>query len=277
MILHDMPEAAYHAHPALSSTGVRWLLKSPALYRHWTDNPRPDTAAFDVGHAVHAKVLGTGLTAIAVPPECLTPGGNISLKPHAVAWVSEQRAAGRVPVAPSIAAVVDAMAEAVLAHPAARAILERPGLREVSAFGTDPDTGVACRARFDILADDVAADLKTTGGSASRAGFGRDAAKYGYPVQELHYMSTLEWATGATPATFRFIVVEKSAPYLVAVHEFDEATRLTAYDLAARARQTFAECTATGVWPGYGDDVLTPDIPGWWFYQTETDDMEMTF
>lgn len=276
MIVHDMPEAAYHAHPALSSTGVRWLLKSPALYRYWTDNPRPDTDAFDLGRAVHAKILGTGQSAIAVPPEHLTPSGNISLKAPAVAWVAEQRAAGRVPVAPGVMAVVDAMAEAVLAHPAARAILERPGQREVSAFATDPDTGVACRARFDILADDVAADLKTTGGSASRAGFGRDAAKYGYPVQELHYMSTLEWASGATPAAFRFIVVEKSAPHLVAVHEFDEATRITADALAASARQTFAECTASGVWPGYGDDVLTPDIPGWWFYQTETDE-EMTF
>ena len=142
----------------------------------------------------------------------------------------------------------------------------------MSAFATDPETGVACRARFDLLAA-TAADLKTTAGSASPVGFGRDAAKYGYPIQEAHYLDVVEWATGERPPLV-FVVVEKSAPHLVAVHQLDEVTRLVARDLAAKARRTYAECLATGAYPGYGDDTLTPYIPAWWLYQAD-DEPEM--
>lgn len=272
-LVHGMTDVEYHARPELSSTDVRRILDSPARFR-WDREHRRESVAFDVGHAVHAKVLGTGPTVIPCPDEHLTPSGNVSTKAATVAWLAEQRAAGLVPIGPADAARIDAMVEAVLAHKGARRILEQPDARpEVSAFATDPDTGVACRARFDLLAT-TAADVKATAGTASPAGFGRDAAKYGYPVQEAHYLDVHEWATGERPPLV-FIVVEKAPPHLVAVHQLDDVTRLIARDLAARARATYAECTATDTWPGYGDDTLTPQIPGWWIYQADDDQEDM--
>lgn len=276
-VIAGMDDETYHADPvqggSLSSTGARRILESPARFR-WEQEHRVESRAFDVGHAVHMKVLGVGPALAAYPDEHLTPTGNPSTKAATRAWEDEQRAAGFAPIAPSDLARVDAMAEAVLAHSGARGFLERPGESEVSAFAPDPETGVWCRARFDRLGEAGAVDLKTTAGKASVAGFGRDAAKYGYPIQEVHYLDTLEWATGDRPEMV-FVCVEKARPHLVAVHRFDDCTRIAARDLAAKTRRIYAECVASGQWPGYGDDVLTPDMPSWWFYAIEGDNEEM--
>lgn len=267
------PEAEYHARPELSSTQARQILDSPARF-HYNRQRTITSPAFDLGTAVHTKVLGVGAKPIAYPPEHLTASGNPSTKAATIEWAEQQRAAGNVPVAPADMHRVNAMAEAVLAHPKARAILEQDGQREASVFATDPETGVACRARFDFLpiGGGIASDLKTTAGSASPAGFGSSAAKYGYPVQEAHYTDTHRWVTGGEPVRLAFIVVEKAPPHLVAVHEFDEAVRMAARELAAKARHIYAECQATDEWPGHGDELLTPEMPAWWWHQIDDDD-----
>lgn len=266
----DMDEMTYHARPELSSTGVRKLLDSPARFR-WDMEHRTESVAYDVGHAVHGKVLGVGSPVVPYPDEHLTPSGKPSTKAATAAWIDEQRAAGLVPIARADAELIDAMAEALLAHKAARKILEQPGHSEVSAFATDPETGVDVRARIDRLCETVAADVKTTAGSASPTGFGREAARYGYPIQEAHYAATLGWAGVGDdgPMPMAFVVVEKREPHLVAVHYFDEITRMVARELAATARATYARCLATNSWPGYGDEPLMTQVPGWWLDQAD--------
>lgn len=266
-LVFGMDELAYHARPELSSTGVRQILDSPARFRWEQQHPRT-ALAFDVGSAVHTKVLGTGWPVVTYPDEHLTPSGKPSTKAATVAWEQGQRAAGAIVLSGVDLARVDAMAEAVLAHKGARAILERDGGREVSAFATDPETDVGCRARFDVLTSDLAVDLKTTAGSASAQGFGRDAAKYGYPIQEAHYADTLAWVMGER-LPMVFLVVEKRPPHLVAVHYLDEVTRMVARELAAKARDLYAHCLATDTWAGYGDEPLITQVPGWWLDQAD--------
>lgn len=278
-LVHNMPDHAYHADPveggSLSSTGARRILDSPARYRHELEH-REGRRAFDVGHVVHTKILGIGAPIVTYPDEHLTPSGNPSTKAATKAWEDEQRAAGLAIISRDDLALVDAMAEAVLAHDGARKLLEEPGHSEVSAFAPDPDTGIWCRARFDRLTDDgTVIDLKTTGRTASPAGFGAEAARHGYPIQQEHYRDTHEWATGHRPP-MKFVVVEKKAPHLVAVHQFADIDQIIGADLAARARAIYAECKATNTWPGYGSETLTPQMPGWWSYQLDDDeDMEV--
>jgi len=272
-IILDYPEAEYHARPELSSTQARALLDSPARYRYDIEHRR-ESVAYDVGHAVHSRILGVGSPIIAYPDEHLTPSGNVSTKAATVEWAAEQRAAGLVPVSAGQIEAADTMAEAALAHPEARRLLELDGHSEVSVFATDPETGVRCRARIDRLNGEAAIDVKTTAGSASRIEFGREAARYGYPVQAAWYLDALGWA-GVDVEEFYFLVIEKAAPHLVAVHVLDDVTMLTARQMAARARATYAECVASGVWPGYSSGVMTTYMPSWWYGDADDDEIEV--
>ena len=267
-IVHDLPEAEYHAHSALSSTGARLLLPeykgSPQKFRY-AQTHRRTSRAFDVGHAVHAKVLGVGAGIITYPDEHLTPSGNPSTKAATVAWENEQRAAGFTVVSPDDARRVDEMAESVLAHESARPLFEVCEFREVSVFAEID--GVPVRARFDALSGETrngvyAVDLKTTE-DATSDGFVQSVKKWGYDVQEAHYRATYAASEGHEIADFSFVLVEKSAPYEVAVKDIEPFWIDMASTKARRAREIFLECTAENKWPGYATGRETVTAPAY--------------
>lgn len=274
-LIHDLPEEAYHSRPELSSTGARLLLPeykgSPAKFQ-WDKTHKRTSRAFDVGHAAHAKVLGVGAGIVLYPDEHLTPSGNVSTKAATVTWEAEVRAAGMTPVSPKEAAAVDAMAEAVLSHPTAKPILEVAVHREVSVFA-DVD-GVPCRARFDALSDVTrngvyGVDLKTSD-DATKGGFEKSVAKWGYDVQEAHYEAVYEASQSRTIDQFIFLVVEKSGPHEVGVFQLPEVWMEMGRVKAAEARRIYRECMESGQWPGYAPELQFLDPPTWLVFEHET-------
>lgn len=247
------------------------LLDSPAKFEYSRRNPQPRKDAFDLGTAVHTKVLGTGAQIITYPAEHLTPAGKVSEKAATVAWADGKRANGYVVIAPSQAAQVDGMAESILAHPTGRALFEQDGNAEASVFATDPGSGVRMRGRFDFLpnldtANPIAVDLKTTSKKADKAGFERSVVDYGYETQEAWYDEAFQIVTGQQ-IPFVFVVVEVAAPHLVAVHQLDVQFRQMGRDKAKRARDLYAACTESGVWPGYPAEVQLISPPTWAVFQ----------
>ncbi len=274
-VIPDMDDATYHADPveggSLSSTGARRILDSPARYQ-WELTHRVEKVAFDVGHLVHSLVLGTGMVAVEIPVDVLASNGAASTK-EAKAFIESVRAAGKVPMKADDLAPIRAMAEAVLAHGLARDILERPGAAEVSAFATDPETGVALRARFDYLEDEtsagyrsIVADLKTSR-TANPLDFGRHAAEFGYDVQAAHYEHVLRLARGDDAIDFRFIVVETAAPHLVSVSELDSEFAAIGQQRMRRAIDLYKTCRESDQWPGYEPVVHYVEAPRWLAYQ----------
>lgn len=267
-ILTDMDERTYHRHHALSSTQARQILDSPARYKWQLSQPPRTSDAFDIGHAVHAKVLGVGGAVIEYPDEHLTPSGAVSTKAATVAWATGQRDAGYIPITGQQARRVDAMAEAVLAHNVARQLFEQPGNAEASVFATCDETSVELRARFDYLpeldgADPIAVDLKTTAGRAAVREFGKAIHTYGYHVQQGWYLDTLRLATGRDDMRMQFVVVEKNAPYIVAVHQLDDYYAAIGIDEARRARRILRDCLDSDTWPTGLEDVQYLGAPAW--------------
>jgi hypothetical protein len=271
-----MPELEYHARPELSSTEARLILETPARYRWKKDHP-PLVAAskkFDIGSAVHSKVLGTGYEAVMIPDDLLASNGAISTT-AAKEFVEHVRAEGKIPLKRADFEPIDHAAESVLAHAGARAVFNQPGAGEVSVFATDPTTGVAVRARFDFLPPTaglgspsrIAADLKTTI-DASPKGFTKAIASYGYDVQHAWYTDTLRFDSGED-AEMVFVAVEKTEPYLVGVYQLPTIWKEMGRTKAAHARRTYAECMESGVWPGYGDEVHLLSPPTWLIYEHE--------
>jgi hypothetical protein len=261
-IVPDLDERTYHSHPALSSTQARLLLDSPAKYKYSLTHPQEHKDAFDLGTAVHSKVLGVGAQAVVLDfPDMRTKAAREAR--------DEARAAGQIVLSAADMAKVDGMAEAVLAHPEARQVLESIEGREVSLFADVED--VAVRARFDIYGGNRAADLKTAR-DASPKGFNAVVGRLGYNIQDRWYDEAHQAITGMPLESFHFLVVENVAPYLVAVYELDYMWEDLAKERTARARELYKQCTATDTWPGYQSATLTP--PTWAVFENEEEEIQ---
>jgi hypothetical protein len=272
----DVSEARYHADdllnvPTLSSSVARQILRSPL--HGWTAHPRlnPDyapreSAAFDLGRAVHRAVLGRGGDYVAIPDELLSDDGAIRSK-AAREWVADARAQGRTPLKRDVFNQVYTVAEAVATRLAEMAIRLDPERSEVTALA-EVD-GVWCRARIDNLPErgGVFYDLKTTTDAGVDAVI-RAVEFYGYDLQIAHYQAVLEAATGERRRA-RLIFVEKDPPYEVAVVELlddpdaDADWMRAARAKAAEARRLWSECLRTGQWPGYPRAVQIVGARGW--------------
>ncbi|WP_396657164.1 PD-(D/E)XK nuclease-like domain-containing protein [Microbacterium oxydans] len=262
MIINDMSDIDYHNHPALSSTGARTLLPefkgSPAKYQHKLGR-RYDSPAFDLGKAVHARVLGVGAQAVAYPDDVLASNGAASTK-AAKEWAESIRVDGGVPMKADDLRPISRMAEAVLAHPAARRLLEAATAREVSVFA-DVD-GVPTRCRFDALGGGYGIDLKTSARPVDADTFSREVFEYGYHFQQEFYRDTYR-ASEDEFIAFAFIAVEKTGPHLVAVHQLDFEYEQIGKRLAKDARRIYAECSESGMWPGHPEDIQLVSPPAW--------------
>jgi len=276
-VVRGLDENEYHAAPGLSATGMKWLLRSPKHYRQQIDQ-RVEKAAFDLGHAVHGKVLGVGLDVVVIPDDILASNGAASTK-EAKSFIADARANGLVPVKADVLAQVDAIAEAVLANPKARTLLGLDGDTELSIFADDPDTGVPLRGRLDRLAELssgrlVNIDLKTTT-DVRRHKIVRTIEDFGYDIQSETYKHLLRLALDADVAPTHLIFVETDPPHEVRVVQLAHEDWIDGGQRKMRrAISIYARCTATGLWPGDDDtpgsaEAITPRS----FYLSDIEDL----
>ena len=253
-----MAEVDYHASPGLSSTGMKWLLRSPKHYRQAMDH-RVERATFDLGHLVHAKVLGVGMRVAVIPEAVLSKSGTTGTD-AARAFIADARSAGMVPVKADVVAKVDAIAEAVLANSKAHTLLSLDGDAEVSLFADDPDTGVHLRGRIDKLGTFpdgrlVNVDLKTTT-DVRRRKIVRAVEDFGYDVQSETYRHLLRLTNpGIEIAPTHLIFVETEPPHEVRVVQLAHPDWIDGgLHKMRRAIDIYARCIATDTWPGDDDE-----------------------
>lgn len=275
-IYDAMTHETYHADPvpggSLSSTGARKLIEPscPAKFRWWETHDQPNTPHFDMGHAAHKLVLGTGPELVAVDaPDWRTKAAK------------EERAAaherGAVPLLAKDMETVEDMALALAEHPQAGALF-RPGTgrAEQSAFWRDPVFGVWRRCRYDWLPDHpggrlIIPDYKTCN-SADPTALGKAMVQHGYDQQAAYYLDPLGPLGLADPrdAVFLFVFQEKVPPYVVTICQPDVVALRRGADRNRLALATYAECKRSGVWPGYVDEVINLPLPVWVENEYET-------
>jgi len=263
----DMPEAEYHAHPALSSTGVRSLLKCPERYRSDLEHGRPPKDAFDLGSVVHGAVLGTGWPLAVWDGDWTDTGAR--------AFRDEARSSGQTPIKGEQLAGVEAIKRRVLFDRWAGPLLDRPGLPEISLFWIDPETGVRCRARLDMLTetDDgrpLYVEVKTTR-NATRHALQRHVAEFGYHMQQEWNLDGLIH-TGLDPyadAVCKFVFVETTRPYPVVVVNLDDQAAAFGRDANRRGLRLYQRCVESGDWPSYVNNEITVGLPRWAQFQED--------
>jgi hypothetical protein len=261
----DIPDDEYHKpNGYVSSSQLKILLKSPAHFQHDLNSEHQETPALAIGRAVHC---------LALEPEKyperfahLPEGINRRTKAGQETYAEFlEHAEGKIILKAEEAQQVACMVNAIEAHPAAANILhsKHETLIENSAFCTDIN-GAKFKFRPDICIPelDLIADCKTSL-IASPYGFQREIPKFHYHLSAAMYAYGYQQVTGRKLKSSILIVVEKAAPYAVAVYELDEEAMQAGYRLYREAIDLYNECTRTGHWPGYSDQVESISLRPW--------------
>ena len=197
----------YHADPALGSSMMALLAKSPAHLKSYIDNPTDPTPAMILGAEYHDYALGTSK--------------EISKKNEDI---------------------VKNMVEVLRSHPIASALLSG-GEPEVSYFWKHPKLGFMCKARPDYRKDTILIDLKSTT-DASPEGFSKALVNFRYIHQADHYMCGVA-ACGVPVEDFVIIAQEKKPPYAVAIYRLQEEDLYLGHEENKLIYQKYEECLST--------------------------------
>lgn len=251
--MYDISIEDYHRGPGISRSGVMKLNRSPAHYWHEYLNPdyepKPPTPDLVLGNALHTYVLELDQFE---KRYFVIPKFNKTTKEGKEHWKKIQSELGqREILSMSQYQTVQAMAESLQKHDWARRLLNNKNVKiEQSLYWTDPDTGVLCKCRPDILRNEIICDLKTTKNGSPQS-FRNDARNYGYHVQAAMIQEALLQLKQIRIESFPFLVVEKEAPYAVAIYEIEQADLDQGRKLFKDSLLSYQECLANDHWPSY--------------------------
>jgi len=249
--------AAYHADPALGSTSLKTLAtKTPAHYQ-WDKAHPKFSDAFTLGTAAHSLILEDDTDGIRVVQ------ADNWLTKAAKEAKAEALADGKQPLLTKEMTQVFMMRDAVMAHPQARELFTGHKAEESVFWEED---GLALKCRPDAWGPGLLVDLKTTVNADPRE-FGKTAYNFGYHQSAAHYIDGVEKVTGER-LPFTFVLVEKTAPYLVSVVTLDDEAVTAGAALNDRAKAIYRECTATANWPGY-PNAEPISLPMWANYEMD--------
>ena len=247
----NMSEEEYNADKGLRATLVKKLdTLAPGIARLHTHS----SSAMNLGTILHdclPSCVGQGK--YAVVEDARTKAGKEAK--------ADAEAQGMPVVNRATADRLEGMLSAVAAHPWFQGIVKdhhETLVREQSVFATICD--VRCKARIDAAYPSgpnwVLIDWKTCA-DASPHGFARAAAKYSYPLQQVHYSRVWNAAVGNIEQ-FLFAAIQSAPPYYMAVYELKR-------DWVSKAQQRHSEILgqysrlediAPHNWPAYNDVML---------------------
>lgn len=273
MIRRGVPEVEYHGDTThLSASAAKILLGKRPPVSKWE---------LEFGRIVHAllleperyerdfAVLDPAVVGVKVDG---TPAGNPAATKAWKEAVNRAAAEGKAMVSPGDDQRAKAMVEAVMAHPTAATLVNYAHDRELSVYGSNPETEAPVRGRFDLSGGGYIADLKTCG-DASPANFSRTCHTFGYHVSAANYLD-LAAGNDMSADVFAFINVEREPTpggvHRVSVIELDPRAVTEGRRLMAEACQRWLDLGRVVDLPGYGDGIHTVDLPPW-AYRTEED------
>ena len=243
---------------ALSASGAKQILKSPAHYRAWKDAPDAQTPAMVFGTVVHALILEPERDDLYV----VKPAGLDRRTKDGKAAYEELLARGLPIIDDEDHYRALGVRDAVLKHPVARDLLA--GARaEASLQWRGYGADVLCKAKLDAIGPAGIVDLKTSR-DASPNSLSKTVASFQYHLQAAHYqygVASDPGGPGVVP--FTFIFVETEEPFGVSIARLSDDALERGLALMERAAELYAHCLKTGAWPAYEAVTHTVGLPGW--------------
>lgn len=272
--------------PSVTSGVLRQMeLATPAdVWAFHMLNPnrweKEQTAALRLGRAMAAYVEG-GMDAVAqqfiVLPEdrprkptaqqiAAFDAGSAS--PAATASVTFWRAGeadGRDVLSAAEKTMIEDMGKVLAQDPAACAVMG--GIPEVTMAWKDERTGLWLLSRPDTVSfDGMMSDYKkmnTQGRPFNHRVVDQRITEHGYDMQMAFAAEVFERITGNWPGVVGIVAQWDQPPHHVILREISEEDLRIAQFRNRRAIDRFAECLASGDWPGPGADVGVYHRPDW--------------
>ena len=280
-IIYNLPNEDYH-HSApnneyLSSSQLKWYLKSPRHYKHMLEHPQEETDAMRFGSLFHDCMAEMGhggsvndlLDAVVVfdPPINKTTG-----KPYGSSTLAYQQAyldfakkmQGGVIVSREDKEALSGMLNSLMYNCGATSeqvrMLLKWGKSEVSIFYETED-GIKIKIRPDLLTPKKIVDWKsTTLDDLTEESINRTILRYGYHISAAQYQWVYHKVTGKW-VEFYLVFVQKQAPYdCVMVNMANYGYRYQKeWDMLIpgpgamefeRLLELHTKCVKSGEWPG---------------------------
>ena len=254
----------YFALPAMNWSRLQVLDESPKHFRHALQNEREDSDTLAIGRYVHTATL---------EPERIGTDFAIwdGARRSGVDWKAFAAAnADKTILRAADLKEANAMAAAVRAHPDVAALLsDHSTVVESTIQWFDAESTTPCKGRPDIRNKRrrILADLKTSKSTDLRR-FVNDVVRYKYPGQAAFYAEGIAQAEGWTPTDHILIVVEKAAPYDVAIFPMDADTIEIGRSQFRALLTKLRECTDSGNWPGRHPkpvELNASNLPPWFY------------
>jgi hypothetical protein len=288
--IYDISNEEYHASPGISRSGIMEFKKTPSHYWHKYINPDyisdHSSPAVILGQALHTYVLepekfkdqyvvkyseSGKLEKIPLLKEVGREAYDLAKKNHELEKQKREAAEsefyknslGKEIIDIDDFKKIEAMARALEKHEQAHGLI-KDAQYEKSIYWHDPDTGILCKARPDILHQNMVCDLKSTLNASMRE-FQRSINSYGYHLQAGMIHEGLKHALGIEIWNFIFIAIEKEEPYAIAVYPLDEVAIAHGIVDFKNTLMRFKNCLDDNYWPGYLTQMIS--LPTYAFYE----------
>lgn len=275
---------AYHAGPGISNSGLSDIAQSPWHYysRHLDPNRPPpvEKAGQLEGTLAHCAILEPDefdKRYVVLPADAPRRPSSIqrnAKKPSAetvkaIEWWDDWNAKtnGAATITPEQRDVALRQRDAVWALPDIASALSK-GRPEVSAYWTDPETGVLCRCRPDWVHEAgsgvVLLDVKTFSDARPHE-FKMQIARKGYHRQAAFYTDGYALAANVRVLGFIFVAVEMPWPNAAAAVMLDDDSLDLGRRIYRQNLDLYAECLARNEWPAYSSAIELVTLPAYAF------------
>jgi len=231
-IVNDMSNKVYHSTSGISSSAVKTVSKKSVA--HWKGEKRVQTSAFTMGTAVHALLLEEDKNLVHKGPK--------TRRSKAFTEQEEKLKDDEVLLTEVEYYTAKKIAKSTLANTDCKKFLRhKERVNEQSIFAECENTGLMLKTRPDlmILSERTVFDVKTTQ-DASPMGFSSECFRYAYDIQAAFYLYVCNLAK-LDVNSFKFLTVEKTAPYVSHVHVVSEELLASATERMHRTLAIIAD------------------------------------
>jgi exodeoxyribonuclease VIII len=250
-VIYGLENEIYHAHDSLNSSGLKVFKQSPSHYQHYKTSPHEDKPYFTMGSFIHCGLLEPDMlnNRYFQLPEKIN---RTTKEGKAQYQAAIDEANGRKIITTQEFRDLQGILESVSSNKTAMQLLKH-GHAEVSVFSEI--NGIKVRCRPDVWSGSIITDVKSTT-DASYYAFKRDMYKYKYDLQQVFYQAVMA-SIGHEIDNFLFLVIEKNAPYGVAIYDLSTDIITRAKSDMVALLDDFKRCLDSGIWPSYGEEIRT--------------------